>query len=116
MRAPRESFEAAPVLEPSGAEEPGDSSIVVEQDTTVRAPRESFGAAPVLEPSGAEEPGDSAIVRQAARQEQDGMDAMFQISHCHVAIPGAGERVLTNNGERVWLANLSVMHTTGRLT
>ena len=88
----------------------------VEQDTTVRAPRESFEAAPVLETSGAEEPGDSAIVRQAADQEQDGMDAVFQINHCHVAIPGAGEQVLTNNGERVWLANLSVMHTTGRLT
>ena len=70
MRAPWESFEAAPVLETSGAEEPGDSAIAVEEDTTVRAPRESFEAAPVLEFSGAEEPGDSSIEREAARPQR----------------------------------------------
>ena len=40
---------------------------------------------------------------------------VFQINHCYVAIPGASEQVLTNNDERLWLANLSVMDTTGRL-
>ena len=58
----------------------------------------------------------AALLNPSPDQEQDGIDAVFQINHCYVAIPGAGEQVLTNNGERVWLANLSVMDTTGRLT
>ena len=58
----------------------------------------------------------AALLNPSSDQEQDGIDAVFQINHCYVAIPGAGEQVLTKDGERVWIANLDVLDTTGRLT
>ena len=41
---------------------------------------------------------------------------MFQIHHCHVAVPGPGARILTNKGDRIWLQNIRIMDTTGSFT
>jgi len=45
--------------------------------------------------------------------EPEGTDKVFQINHCHVAVPGAGQQLLTNNGSRIWLQNLRIMDATG---
>ena len=34
-----------------------------------------------------------------------GTDMVFQINHCYVALPGAGDNILTNDGKRIWIQN-----------
>ena len=43
-------------------------------------------------------------------------DELFQINHCHIALPSPGDQVLTKLGERVWLKNIRVMDATGSFT
>ena len=45
-----------------------------------------------------------------------GTDEVFQINHCHVAVPGAGQEVLTKDRSRTWLQQCRLMDTTGSLT
>ena len=63
-------------------------------------------AALLSPPSGAE--GDT--------EEPEGIDTLFQINHCYVATPGAGEQVVTNDGQRIWLQNVRIMDATGSVT
>ena len=46
----------------------------------------------------------------------EGLDDVFQINHCHVAVPSPGARVLTNKGDRIWIQNIRIMDTTGSFT
>ena len=49
-------------------------------------------------------------------EEPEGIDTLFQINHCYVATPGAGEQVVTNDGQRIWLQNVRIMDATGSVT
>ena len=46
----------------------------------------------------------------------DGVNTVFQINHCYVSIPGAGQTVLTKDDERIWLSKVRLMDATGSLT
>ena len=60
----------------------------------------------------------AALIRPPATGQDDhlhGVDDVFQINHCHVAIPGAGQGILTRDG-RIWLQNVRLTDATGSLT
>ena len=44
------------------------------------------------------------------------VDTVFQINHCYVSIPGAGQTILTKDGERVWLPQVRLTDPTGSFT
>ena len=52
------------------------------------------------------------IFTDAALGQQD----LFQINHCYVEVPGAGETVVTNDGSRLWLHGMRIRDTTGSMT
>ena len=43
----------------------------------------------------------------------DGIDEVFQVNHCHMGIPGAGENIFTKLGERIWLQNIQLLENRG---
>ena len=49
-------------------------------------------------------------------EEPEGIYTLFQINHCYVATPSAGEQVVTNDGQRIWLQNVRIMDATGSVT
>ena len=49
-------------------------------------------------------------------QNAEGDDQVFQINHCHIAVPAPGDQVLTKDGDRIWLQNIRVMDATGSFT
>ncbi len=53
---------------------------------------------------------------ECVSDELSGTDVVFQINHCHVAVPGAGEQVVTKDGDRIWLQNVRIMDATGSVT
>ncbi len=60
----------------------------------------------------------AALIRPPAAGPDDnihGVDDVFQINHCHVGIPGAGQVILTKDGKRIWLQNVRLMDATGSL-
>jgi hypothetical protein len=46
----------------------------------------------------------------------EGADDVYQINHCHIAIPGPGGEVLTKDGDRIWLQKIRIMDATGSFT
>lgn len=62
----------------------------------------------------------AALLRPAtgdlASSSTEGDDEVFQINHCHVAVPSPGARILTNKGDRIWLQNVRIMDATGSAT
>ena len=60
----------------------------------------------------------AALIRPPAVGPDDnihGVDDVFQINHCHVGIPSAGQDILTKDGERIWVQNVRLMDATGSL-
>ena len=45
-----------------------------------------------------------------------GQQDLFQINHCYVEVPRAGETVVTNDCSRLWLHNVRIRDTTGSMT
>ena len=61
----------------------------------------------------------AALIRPPAAGPDDkvhGVDTVFQINHCHVSIPGAGQTILTKDDERIWLPQVRLTDATGSLT
>jgi len=62
----------------------------------------------------------AALLRPAtgdlASSSAEGDDEVFQINHCHVAVPSPGACILTNKGDRIWLQNIRIMDATGSFT
>ena len=59
----------------------------------------------------------AALIRPPTAEPDDnvhGVDNVFQINHCHVGIPGAGQNILTKD-DRIWLTNIRIMDATGSL-
>ena len=54
--------------------------------------------------------------QEPAEEEPQGTDEVFQINHCHVAVPAPGDELLTKDGDRIWLRNVRIMDATGSLT
>ena len=52
---------------------------------------------------------------ESTDQKAEGEDEVFQINHCHVAVPGSGDQVVTKDGSRIWLQHIRVMDATGSL-
>ena len=46
----------------------------------------------------------------------EGINDVFQISHCHIATPSPGDQVLTKDGDRVLLQNIRIMDATRSFT
>ena len=61
-------------------------------------------------------PDPHAATGDLASSGPEGLDEVFQINHCHVAVPSPGARILTNKGDRIWLQNIRIMDTTGSFT
>ena len=61
----------------------------------------------------------AALIRPPAAGPDDniqGVDTVFQINHCHVSIPGAGQTILTKDDARIWLPQVRLTDATGSLT
>ena len=61
----------------------------------------------------------AALIRPPAAGPDDNdhmVDTVFQINHCHISIPGAGQTILTKDGERIWLPQIRLTDATGSLT
>ena len=61
----------------------------------------------------------AALIRPPATGPDEnihGVDTVFQINHCHVSIPGAGQAILTKDDERIWLQKVRLTDPIGSLT